>query len=166
VPLITRRILERAADGEVIRLDLPQRRRAPGEIREQLADATAGRMLARARLGTMSPSIQPYAGAMSTAPIIADRGEFIDVLRALSRGRVLVQLDDHLRGCAIDGSVVYRSCDTLHRYGLIREFNNPDGFPAVRYYRITERGHEFAQRACAAWRAWPLLQRLATRLLG
>jgi DNA-binding IclR family transcriptional regulator len=103
---------------------------------------------------------------MSAAPIIADRGEFLDVLRALSRGHVLVQLSDAVRGCAIDGSMVYRSYETLQRYGLIREFDNPDGFPAVRYYRITERGREFAQRACAAWRAWPLLQRLATRLVG
>jgi DNA-binding PadR family transcriptional regulator len=62
--------------------------------------------------------------------------------------------------------MVSRSCETLHRYGLTREFDNADGFPAVRYYRITERGREFTQRACAAWRAWPLLQRLATRLAG
>jgi DNA-binding PadR family transcriptional regulator len=43
--------------------------------------------------------------------------------------------------------MVSRSCETLHRYGLIREFDNADGFPAVRYYRITERGREFTQRA-------------------
>jgi hypothetical protein len=36
----------------------------------------------------------------------------------------------------------------------------------VRYFRLTERGREFAARAVPAWRRRPLLERLATRLLG
>jgi hypothetical protein len=99
-------------------------------------------------------------------PIIANRGEFVDVLRALSRGRVLVRLNDMPGCCAIDGSVVYYSYDALARYGLIREYENPDGFPAVHYYRLTEDGRQFAQRAVAAWRRRPLIERLAVRLLG
>jgi hypothetical protein len=102
----------------------------------------------------------------TSAPIIANRGEFIDVLRALARGRVLVRLNDTPGGCAIDGSMVYYSYDPLQRYGLIREYDNPDGFPAVHYYRLTEDGRAFAQRAVAAWRERPLLERLAVRLMG
>lgn len=103
---------------------------------------------------------------MPVAHIIADRGEFIDVLAALSRGHVLVRWSDLSGGCTIDGGVVYRSYGPLARYGLIREFNNPQGFAPVRYYRLTERGREFAARACGAWRRRPLLERVATRLLG
>jgi DNA-binding MarR family transcriptional regulator len=99
-------------------------------------------------------------------PIIANRGEFVDVLRALARGRVLVRLSDVAGGCTIDGSMVYHSYDALQRYGLIREYDNPDGFPAVQYYRLTEDGREFAQRAVRAWRQRPLLERLAVRLMG
>ena len=100
------------------------------------------------------------------APIIANRGEFVDVLRALARGRVLVRLNDMPGCCVIDGAMVYYSYDVLQRYGLIREYENPDGFAAVHYYRLTEDGHEFARRAVAAWRRLPLLERLAVRLFG
>jgi hypothetical protein len=103
---------------------------------------------------------------MNAAPIIAHRGEFVDVLRALSRGHVLVRLNSHVGGCAIDGAPIYFSYPTLQHYGLIDEYENPEGFPAVHYYRLSTRGREFAQRVCAAWRSWPLLTRLATRLLG
>lgn len=102
---------------------------------------------------------------MKRAPIIVDRGEFIDVLYALSRGHVLVRLGDS-GTCTIDGGVAYRSYEPLARYGLIREFDNPQGFTDVHYYRLTERGREFAARACQAWRRRPLLERIATRLVG
>ena len=44
--------------------------------------------------------------------------------------------------------------------------DNPQGFAGVRYYRLSERGREFAERACGNWRSRPLLQRLAIRLAG
>jgi hypothetical protein len=103
---------------------------------------------------------------MKSSPIIADRGEFVDVLRALARGRVLVRLGDHGGGCTIDGGIVYHSYRALERYGLIREYDNPEGFPSLRYYRLSENGREFARRACDAWRRRPLLERLAVRLMG
>ena len=103
---------------------------------------------------------------MNTDPIIADRGEFIDVLDALRRGHVLVRFSDLAGGCTIDGGVVYRAYGPLARYGLIREFDNPHGFAAVSYYRLTERGREFATRALQAWRGRPLVERVATRLVG
>jgi DNA-binding IclR family transcriptional regulator len=100
------------------------------------------------------------------ARIIADRGEFIDVLRALARGHILVRLSDLSGGCSIDGSAVYRSFEPLVRYGLIREFDNPQGFGGVRYFRLTERGCDFAARAVQSWQRRPLLERLITRLVG
>lgn len=103
---------------------------------------------------------------MKTEPLIADRGEFIDVLNALARGHVLVRVSDLSGGCTIDGGAVYRSYEPLARYGLIREFDNPQGFEAASYFRLTERGREFAARAVPAWRRRPLLERLATRLVG
>lgn len=101
-----------------------------------------------------------------SAPIIPDRGEFIDVLAALSRGHVLVMVSELSGGCTIDGGLVYRSYEPLVRYGLIDEFHNPRGFESARYFRLTERGREFAARACQAWRRRPLLERIATRLIG
>lgn len=101
-----------------------------------------------------------------TSPIIPDRGEFIDVLSALARGHVLVRVSDRAGGCTIDGGLVYRSWEPLARYGLIDEFDNPQGFSSAQYYRISERGREFAARACQAWRQRPLLERIATRLVG
>lgn len=103
---------------------------------------------------------------MDPTPIIADRGEFVDVLHALHRGHVLVKVSDFSGCCTIDGGIAYRSYDTLARYGLIDEFENPAGFPAVQYYRLTDRGREFAARACQAWRRRPLLERVAVRLIG
>lgn len=103
---------------------------------------------------------------MDDTPIIADRGEFIDVLSALARGHVLVRVSDFSGGWTIDGGPVYRAYEPLSRYGLIREFDNPHGFPEVRYFRLTDRGRDFADRACGAWRSRPLVVRLATRLLG
>ena len=103
---------------------------------------------------------------MKSVPIIPDRGEFIDVLSALARGHVLVRVSEMSGGCTIDGGVVYRSWEPLARYGLIDEFDNPQGFSSVRYFRLNQRGREFAARACQAWRRRPLLERIATRLVG
>jgi hypothetical protein len=104
--------------------------------------------------------------AMPDTRIIPDRGEFIDALRALRRGNVMVRVSDASGGCLIDGGVVYRSAPTLLQYGLVKQFDNPDGFPAVAYYRLTREGHAFAERALHTWRQRPLLERLAVRLAG
>lgn len=103
---------------------------------------------------------------MPDARIIPDRGEFIDALRVLRRGRVLVRVSDISGGCMLDGAPVYSAHRTLIAYGLVREFDNPQGFPGVRYYRLSEPGRAFAERACDNWRRRPLLQRLAVRLAG
>ena len=106
------------------------------------------------------------ARTMPDARIIPDRGEFIDALRVLRQGRVLVRVSDISGGCMLDGAPVYSAHRTLIAYGLVREFDNPQGFPGVRYYRLSERGRDFAERACESWRRRPLLQRLAVRLAG
>ncbi|HOM13585.1 MAG TPA: hypothetical protein PLB41_09730 [Rubrivivax sp.] len=103
---------------------------------------------------------------MSAHTIIPDRGEFIDALHALRKGRVLVRVSDISGGCTLDGAPLYSAHRTLLAYGLVREFDNPQGFASVRYYRLSERGRDFAERACEAWRRRPLLQRLAVRLAG
>ena len=98
--------------------------------------------------------------------IVADRAEFIDALRQLRRGRVLVRAADTDNRCLLDGCFVYTAYQPLARYRLIDEFKNPQGFPNVHYYRLSPRGQAFAERACQAWRQRPLLQRLAVRLTG
>jgi hypothetical protein len=98
--------------------------------------------------------------------IIPHRGEFIDALRALRRGHVMVRLADAPGGCLIDGGIVYHSAPTLLRYGLVQRFENPEGFPEVEYFRLTREGHAFAERALDTWRQRPLLERLAVRLAG
>lgn len=103
---------------------------------------------------------------MDTAPIIPDRGEFVDALRALCRGHVLVRTSESAGGCVLDGGIVYHSYPTLKRYGLIDEFDNPQGFENASYYRLTPQGREFATRAVQAWRSRPLWQRLAVRFTG
>jgi hypothetical protein len=103
---------------------------------------------------------------MTARRIIPDRGEFIDALRVLRKGRVLVRVSDISGGCRLDGAPLYSAHRTLIAYGLIREFDNPQGFPSVRYYQLSERGRDFADRACENWRQRPLLQRLAVRLAG
>ena len=103
---------------------------------------------------------------MAGSTIIADRAEFIDALSLLRRGRVLVRVADISGGCMLDGAPLYSAHRTLIDYGLIREFDNPQGFHNVRYYRLSERGRDFAERACENWRRRPLLQRLAVRLAG
>jgi hypothetical protein len=103
---------------------------------------------------------------MAATQIICDRGEFIDALRVLRKGRVLVRVSEISGGCVLDGAPLYTAYRTLIQYELIHEFENPHGFPSVRYYRLSERGREFADRACENWRQRPLLQRLAVRLAG
>lgn len=103
---------------------------------------------------------------MPAEVIIPDRGEFVDALRLLRRGRVLVRVAEVDNRCVLDGCIVYTAYQPLARYRLIDEFKNPDGFPSVRYYRLSARGREFADRACETWRRRPLLQRLAVRLTG
>lgn len=103
---------------------------------------------------------------MSDPRIIPDRAEFVDALRLLSKGHVLVRTSECAGGCVLDGGIVYHSFDTLSRYELISEYDNPHGFPNASYYRITQRGREFASRACDAWRSRPVWQRLAVRFTG
>jgi hypothetical protein len=103
---------------------------------------------------------------MTAARIIVDRGEFIDALRVLRRGRVLVRVGELSGGCMLDGAPLYSAHRTLLDYQLIDEFQNPQGFAHVRYYRLNQRGREFAERACEAWRRRPLLERLAVRFAG
>jgi hypothetical protein len=102
--------------------------------------------------------------AMSTLPGIANLGEFIDTLRSLSLGNVMVRLSDSAGGCVLDGAVVYHSYETLRAWGLIYEFKNPRGFPHAQYYRLTDAGREFAERAWREWVTRPLWQRMALRL--
>lgn len=103
---------------------------------------------------------------MEQPTIIANRGEFVDALRALRRGHVLVRASESWGGCSIDGGVVGASFRTLADYALIDEYANPDGFEHIHYYRLNQRGREFAERAVQAWERRPLIERLATRLLG
>jgi DNA-binding MarR family transcriptional regulator len=108
----------------------------------------------------------PRAMQQPHQPIIADRAEFIDALMHLRRGRVLVRPSSSDERCLLDGSLLYTAYKPLADYQLIDEYPNPDGFEHARYYRLTERGREFAEQACQAWRQRPLLQRLAVRLMG
>lgn len=103
---------------------------------------------------------------MEQPTIIANRGEFVDALRALSRGHVLVHASESWGGCSIDGGAVGVSFRTLADYALIDEYDNPHGFEHVHYYRLNQRGREFAERAVQAWERRPLIERLAARLLG
>ena len=103
---------------------------------------------------------------MHSNPIIPDRAEFVEALRLLARGHILVRTSESAGGCVLDGGIVYHSYETLVRYGLIDEFDNPHGFANASYYRISDRGRDFADRAWASWRSRPLWQRLAVRLAG
>mgnify|MGYP000867323379 FL=1 len=103
---------------------------------------------------------------MTSRRIIPDRAEFIDALRLLRRGHILVRTGESPGGCLLDGGVVYHSYPTLLEYGLIDEFHNPRGFAQAHYYRISARGREFGERACQAWPQRPLLPRMAVRLTG
>ncbi|MCC6249309.1 MAG: hypothetical protein IT499_16345 [Rubrivivax sp.] len=113
-----------------------------------------------------SSAVAAQHGPIDAPGIIPDRGEFIDVLRALRRGHVLVHAGDHAGGWVVDGGAVYSSYDTLVRYELVREYENPAGFEHVHYFRLTPRGRDFADRAVAAWRQRPILERMMVRLVG
>lgn len=99
-------------------------------------------------------------------PIIADRAEFIDVLRMLRRGHVLVQPQDHPEAGLLSGAPVYHSVPTLLAYGLLDPVTPADRPPHTRCWRLSPRGRDFADRATREWRRKPLLQRVAVRLLG
>jgi hypothetical protein len=108
----------------------------------------------------------PDATPMDARRIIPDRAEFVDALRLLRKGHVLVKVSETVGGCVLDGATVYHSFEPLRRYGLIDEYDNPHGFPNASYYRLTPRGREFADRACREWRRRPVWQRLAVRFTG
>ena len=103
---------------------------------------------------------------MVEPPLIPDRGEFVDALRLLRKGHVLVNLGGLSDAYVINGHQLYSVQHTLIDYGLVQQFDNPDGFANVRYYRLSERGSEFAERACEQWRRQPLLRRLWARVIG
>jgi len=105
-------------------------------------------------------------GQLASPPIIADRAEFIEALNHMRRGHVLVRTGEGACGCVLDGAFVHHSFGTLVRYGLIDEYDNPDGFPGLQYFRITDAGRHFADRAWAAWRKAPPLARAMVRLVG
>ena len=71
---------------------------------------------------------------MEDRTIIPHRGEFVDALRLLRKGHVLVRTSEAAGGCVLDGGIVYHSYPTLKRYGLIDEFDNPHGFPNASYW--------------------------------
>jgi hypothetical protein len=134
--------------------------------REMLGASAAFPALAARVQAQDAATVLHRPGEPAMSSIIPDRAEFIDALRVLRRGHVLVRVHTGSGGCMIDGAPVYRSFDTLMEYGLIREFENPVGFAGVRYYRLSDTGREFADRACTAWRQRPLIERLAVRFAG
>lgn len=128
------------------------------------AAADAADAAPAAAAGAAAAAVAPATGRTDT--VIPDRGEFIDVLYALRRGHVLVHAGQHAGGWVVDGGPVYSSYEPLLRYELVQEFDNPEGFEHVHYFRLTPRGRAFAERAVAAWRRRPLLERLMVRLVG
>lgn len=105
-------------------------------------------------------------GLFRRQPIIADRAEFVEALQHLRRGHVLVKTGDGANSCVLDGGFVHHSFGTLHRYGLIQEFDNPRGFQGVHYFRITPSGRDFADRTWTAWRSARPIERAVVRLVG
>jgi hypothetical protein len=78
--------------------------------------------------------------------LIADRAEFMEVLLRLRRGHLLTQIGDNALGCVLDGTTVYHSFHTLLAHKLIAPFDNPAGFPGVKYFRLSDEGEQFMQR--------------------
>ena len=97
-------------------------------------------------------------------PGIVSLGEFVDCLRHLLRGHVLVRVSDFAGWTSLAGVPVHHSFPALEAHGLIQEFENPAGFVGVHYYRITRTGREFAQAALRCWFMLPLGQRMLLRL--
>jgi hypothetical protein len=103
---------------------------------------------------------------MTPGVIIPDRAEFIDALHQLRRGRVLVRAAEEAERCVLDGAMLYTAFTPLSQYGLLEEFKGPSELSRVYCYRLSARGREFADEACASWARQPLLKRLAVRLTG
>jgi hypothetical protein len=103
---------------------------------------------------------------MHAEPLIADRGEFIDALTLLDKGRVMVRGTEPDSAFMLDGGTVYTAHMPLFRFELVEEFDNPRGFPKLHYYRLSARGKAFARAARAQWKRTPLLRRLAVRFMG
>jgi hypothetical protein len=108
---------------------------------------------------------------MPTATVIADCGEFIDVLQLLRRGRLLVHSEAPPGRWLIDGGgLVYHAHEPLASFGLLEELPVPAGgavhAPHLHWYRLSPRGHDFAERACAQWKARPWWQRCWLRIVG
>lgn len=107
---------------------------------------------------------------MSSHPLIADHGEFVDVLGQLRRGRLLVTSDrDPGRGL-IEGGWVYHAHATLASHGLLEELPlRPEDrldAPHLHWWRLSPGGRDFAERAWAEWKARPWWQRCWLRLTG
>ncbi len=115
---------------------------------------------------TVAPGLHAARDDDTHTPIIADRAEFAEALHRLRQGHVLVRAGEGACSCSLDGAFVHHSFSTLRDYGLIERFVNPDGFPGVEYYRITDHGRAFAARVWNAWRATTLVQRLRVRFTG
>jgi hypothetical protein len=100
------------------------------------------------------------------AVIIPDRGEFIDVLKHLRRGSVLARAAADDPRCVVDGAMYYTALPPLLAYGLLQEVKQADPESRLHCYRLSGRGHAFAEKACEQWKRTPLLQKLAVRLAG
>jgi hypothetical protein len=98
--------------------------------------------------------------------IIPDRGEFIDALKHMRRGSVLVQAGRDDPRCVLDGSMYYTVLPPMQRYGLLQEVPQLDPESRMHCYRLNARGRAFAERAVEQWQRTPLLQRIAVRLAG
>ena len=98
--------------------------------------------------------------------IIPDRGEFIDVLKHMRRGSLLARTAIDDPRCVVDGAMYYTAFPPLHAYGLLQEVTDDDPDSRLHCYRLSGRGHAFAEKACEQWKRTPLLQRLAVRLAG
>ena len=62
---------------------------------------------------------------MRAPPIIPDRGEFIDALRLLLKGHVLVNLGGLSDAYVLNGHSLYSVQRTLIDYGLVQAFRQP-----------------------------------------
>jgi hypothetical protein len=103
--------------------------------------------------------------APAALPLIADRGEFIDALARLRRGELLVHSADEAdERCLIEGQVLYTSWKPLSDFGLLDELPPQPRQGRIHCFKLSPRGRDFADRACAAWKQRPLGQRLAMRL--
>jgi hypothetical protein len=85
-------------------------------------------------------------GLFENDRLIADRAEFAEAMRSLRNGHLLLRIGDSASGCVLDGMAVYQSFHTMLAYGLIAPYDNPNGFPGVQYFRISDEGQRFAQR--------------------